>query len=87
MLARATGRGHCRFHSAQGQIGPRAYFATEWAQRFFIRFLRGRRLGEAFLELRREFMEKHNNPLGLLYAVHYNADTRIAPPKDVALAA
>jgi hypothetical protein len=76
---------------ARGVIGTEcltpAYFATEWAKRFFIRFLGGQRLGEACLDLRREFMEEHGNPLGLLYAVHCDADTRIMPPADVALAA
>jgi hypothetical protein len=32
-----------------------------------------------FLDLRREFLEKHGNPLGLLYAVHCDCDTQIQP--------
>ena len=56
-----------------------ALFATEWAKRFFDRFLDGQALGDTFLELRREFLEQHNNPLGLLYAVHCDGDTRIQP--------
>src|SRR5262245_3192839 len=56
-----------------------ALFATEWALRFFPRFLAGESLGELFLELRREFCARHNNPLGLLYAVHCDGDTRIQP--------
>lgn len=75
---------------ARGVIGTEcltpAYFATEWAQDFFVRFLGGQRLGEVFLDMRREFMEKHRNPLGLLYAVHCDADTRIVPPRPVAVA-
>jgi len=56
-----------------------ALFATAWAKRFFERFLDGEPLGEAFLGLRREFMERHGNPLGLLYAVHCDGDTQIQP--------
>ena len=68
---------------ARGVIGTEcktpALFATEWAQRFFMRFLDGESLGETFLGLRREFLEKHGNPLGLLYAVYCNGDTVIRP--------
>jgi|GEM_PF-459405 len=76
---------------ARGVIGTEcetpAYFAMEWAHRFFVRFLAGRPLGETFLELRRQFMQVHRNPLGLLYAVHCDADTVINPPHAVAIAA
>ena len=34
---------------------------------------------DAFLGLRREFLERHGNPLGLLYAVHCDGDTQIEP--------
>jgi hypothetical protein len=68
---------------ARGVVGTEcktpALFATEWAKRFFERFLDGEPLGEAFLALRREFLERHCNPLGLLYAVHCDGDTRIEP--------
>ena len=57
-----------------------AVFANAWAQRFFPRFLAGQVLGETFLELRREFLIEHGNPLGLLYAVHCDADTQVQPP-------
>jgi hypothetical protein len=68
---------------ARGVIGTEcrtpALFAVEWARRFFTRFLDGQPLAEAFLALRREFIEAHGNPLGLLYAVHCDGDTRIEP--------
>jgi hypothetical protein len=32
------------------------------------------------LELRQQFLREHGNPLGLLYTVYCDADTRIAPP-------
>jgi hypothetical protein len=68
---------------ARGVIGTEcrmpACFATEWAGRFFERFLDGAPLGEAVLELRREFLREHRNPLGLLYSVHCDGDTRIEP--------
>lgn len=68
---------------ARGVIGTEcktpALFAMAWAKRFFERFLDGEPLGEAFLGLRREFLEQHGNPLGLLYAVHCDGDTQIEP--------
>lgn len=68
---------------ARGVIGTEcktpAYFAMVWAQRFFDVFLKGEPLGTAFLDLRREFLLKQGNPLGLLYAVHCNADTTVDP--------
>jgi hypothetical protein len=68
---------------ARGVVGTEcktpALFAMTWAERFFQRFLDGQPLGEAFRDLRREFVEKHNNPLGLLYGVHCDGDTQIQP--------
>ncbi len=68
---------------ARGVVGTEcktpAVFATEWATRFFPRFLAGEPIGALFLALRREFMEKERNPLGLIYAVYCDADTRIDP--------
>ncbi len=68
---------------ARGVVGTEcktpAMFAAVWAKRFFERFLDGEALAGAFLALRREFLEQHGNPLGLLYAVHCDGDTQIQP--------
>jgi hypothetical protein len=68
---------------ARGVIGTECrtpgIFAAEWAQRFFARFLDGEPLGTLTLSLRREFLERHGNPLGLLYAVHCDGDTQVHP--------
>ena len=68
---------------ARGVIGTEcetpALFAAEWARRFFDHFLGGKSLGQAFLDLRREFYYKHNNLMGLLYALYCDVDTEIAP--------
>ena len=68
---------------ARGVIGTEcqtpAIFATEWALRFFPRFLGGEPLGDLFLALRREFLDQHGNPLGLLYNVYCDADTQVQP--------
>jgi hypothetical protein len=68
---------------ARGVIGTECrtpgIFAAEWAQRFFARFLDGEPLGTLTLSLRREFLERHGNPLGLLYAVHCDGDTQVQP--------
>lgn len=68
---------------ARGVIGTEcsvpALFASEWARRFFESFLAGKSLGEALLELRQEFLHKHNNILGLLYEAYCDGDSRVAP--------
>lgn len=68
---------------ARGVVGTEcktpALFATEWALRFFPRFLAGEPLGELFLDLRREFSNDHHNPLGLVYAVYCDGDTQVQP--------
>jgi CHAT domain len=68
---------------ARGVIGTECktpvLFAIEWADAFFDRFLDGAAVGEVVLDLRRDFLRDHGNPLGLIYAVHCDADTRIAP--------
>ncbi len=65
----------------RGVIGTKceipALFAAEWARRLFDRFLAGEHLGQIFLDLRREFYYKHNNLLGLFYAMYCNGDTRV----------
>ncbi len=68
---------------ARGVIGTEcetpALFAAEWAKRFFSHFLTGKSLGQAFLDLRREFYFQHNNLMGLLYALYCDGDTQIVP--------
>jgi len=68
---------------ARGVIGTEcktpAIFATHFALKFFPRFLAGEPIGDLFLSLRREFAEQHGNPLGLLYAVYCDGDTKIHP--------
>ena len=72
---------------ARGVIGTEcetpALFATEWAKRFFKQFLNGKLLGQAFLDLRREFFYQHNNLMGLLYALYSDGDTQITPELKV----
>lgn len=72
---------------ARGVIGTEcetpALFAAEWAKRFFHHFLTGKSLGQAFLDLRREFYYQHNNLLGLLYALYCDGDTQIVPGLQV----
>jgi hypothetical protein len=68
---------------ARGVIGTECrtpgVFAARWAEAFFNCFLRGDPVGRTFLDLRREFLATHGNPLGLLYAVHCSSDTQIQP--------
>jgi hypothetical protein len=68
---------------ARGVVGTEcvipALFACTWSERFFKRFLDGQPLGDAFRDLRVEFVEASGNPLGLLYAVYCDGDTQIDP--------
>jgi hypothetical protein len=72
---------------ARGVIGTEcetpALFAREWARRFFDTFLSGETLGKTFLDLRKEFFYKHNNVMGLLYAVYCDGDTQVVPAVDI----
>ncbi|WP_345802640.1 CHAT domain-containing protein [Microbacterium sp. AZCO] len=75
---------------ARGVIGTECKtpgrFASEWGIAFFDRLFSGEPLGEAVLGLRRDFLEKHGNPLGLLYGVHCDTDTRVDPALAAAAA-
>ncbi|MGW4930434.1 CHAT domain-containing protein [Agromyces sp. NPDC004153] len=68
---------------ARGVIGTECktpgFFASEWAKAFFDRFFAGERLGDTVLALRRQFLADHGNPLGLLYGVYCDPDTRVDP--------
>jgi hypothetical protein len=68
---------------ARGVIGTEckipALFAAEWATSFFDQFLDGASLGEVFLRMRRDFFQQHGNPLGLIYGIHCDGDTRVHP--------
>jgi hypothetical protein len=69
-----------------------AVFAGRFPQCFFDEFFQGgidqsgkalRSVGHVMFELRRRFLDVHNNPLGLLYTVYYGADAYLekAMPK------
>jgi hypothetical protein len=66
---------------ARGVVGTEVeappLFAAEFARRFFQRFLGGQPLGELVLELRREFVARHSNVLGLLYAQYASGDIAV----------
>jgi hypothetical protein len=68
---------------ARGVIGTECkipgLFASKWAQAFFDELFTGKPLGDVVLELRKRFLTQHNNPLGLLYGVHCDTDTVVAP--------
>ncbi|QGF23477.1 CHAT domain-containing protein [Raineyella fluvialis] len=68
---------------ARGVIGTQSkmpgLFAIRFAEAFFDRLFDGQPIGEAMLATRRDFLDRYRNPLGLLYAVHCDIDTRIDP--------
>jgi hypothetical protein len=70
---------------ARGVIGTEcetpALFAEEWANRFFKQLLSSNKnLGDIFLELRRDFYFKHNNLMGLVYALYVDGETYLSQP-------
>ncbi|OBJ70705.1 hypothetical protein A5643_10030 [Mycobacterium sp. 1274756.6] len=73
---------------ARGVIGTESktpvLFAIHWAEAFIEQLLDGAEVGQIMLELRQQFLRDHGNPLGLLYTIYCDADTRIAPPLNSA---
>jgi hypothetical protein len=53
-------------------------FAADFAEQLYTRLLAGEPLGESLLVTRRYFLEKHNNPLGLLYSMYASPTIRLA---------
>lgn len=45
-------------------------FAAEFAEDFYIRLLKGERLGSCLLATRQHFIEEFNNPMGLFYSTY-----------------
>jgi hypothetical protein len=68
---------------ARGVIGTEvdtpALFAAEFAKEFLTRFAQGnQRLGDILLNMRREYLLKKNNVMGLVYALHSSGDIYIS---------
>jgi hypothetical protein len=64
---------------ARGVIGTEvdtpALFAAEFAKEFLTRFFKGnQKLGELLLDMRREYLLKKNNVMGLVYALHSSGE-------------
>jgi CHAT domain-containing protein len=64
---------------ARGVIGTEvdtpALFAAEFAKEFLARFVKGEQnLGDILLELRRDYLLKKNNVMGLVYALHSSGE-------------
>jgi hypothetical protein len=68
---------------ARGVIGTEvdtpALFAAEFAKDFLTRFAKGgQKLGDILLDMRREYLLKKNNVMGLVYALHSSGDIYIS---------
>ncbi len=72
---------------AAGVIGTECaipeLFAEAYATLLFPRLFRGERLGQAMLELRREFLLQHKNPLALVYSLYASNEISLASPVNV----
>jgi hypothetical protein len=55
--------------------------AGHFAAVFYEALLRGRTIGESMHDARWHLMERHGNPLGLLYTFHGNPDIKVARPQ------
>jgi hypothetical protein len=68
---------------ARGVIGTEvevpAVFAAAWAKAFFVRVLDGIPLADAAFEVTREFVDRDRNLLGLIYSLHCDGRSRVAP--------
>jgi hypothetical protein len=68
---------------ARGVIGTEvdtpALFAAEFAKDFLTRFAKGdQKLGDLLLDMRREYLLKKNNVMGLVYALHSSGEIYIS---------
>jgi hypothetical protein len=68
---------------ARGVIGTEvdtpALFAAEFAKEFLTRFAQGgQKLGDILLDMRREYLLKKNNVMGLVYALHSSGEIYIS---------
>jgi hypothetical protein len=68
---------------ARGVIGTEvdtpALFAAEFAKDFLTRFAQGgQKLGDILLDMRREYLLKKNNVMGLVYALHSSGEIYIS---------
>lgn len=60
-----------------------AVFAGELARRFFEQFFAGglrNKVGHVLFRLRRELLDRHHNPLGLIYSLYRGADSCLSDP-------
>jgi hypothetical protein len=55
--------------------------AAHFARVFYEALLSGRTVGEAMYDARWHLMERHGNPLGLLYTFHGNVDLALSHPR------
>ncbi len=55
--------------------------ASHFAMVFYEALLKGSTVGQAMHEARWHLMDRHRNPLGLLYTFHGNVDLKVARPR------
>jgi hypothetical protein len=69
---------------ASGVIGTECavseMIAEGYATELFPKLFRGERLGQAMLEVRRDFLLKKKNPLGLVYSLYASSEISLASP-------
>jgi CHAT domain len=62
------------------ECGIPELFAEEYATKLFTRLFSGERVGQAMLELRREFLIANKNPLALVYSLYASNEISLASP-------
>jgi hypothetical protein len=68
---------------ARGVIGTEvdtpSQFAADFAKQFITRFSKGNTpIGDLLLALRQEYLTKHNNVMGLLYALYSSGEVMVS---------
>ena len=68
-------------HGARGVIATECEisddFAASFTEKLYLQLLTGRSLGESLLQVRRYFLECHDNPMALFYSMYASAFTRL----------
>jgi hypothetical protein len=59
-------------------------FASSFGQQFYLHLIRGFGVGEAVFHARRTMLNRHNNPLGILYMSYVDPYLRVTKAIDIA---
>jgi len=73
--------GNCGFIGCESRIPD--IFASQFSKQFYLHLLRGFGVGEAVFWARRKLLERHKNPLGILYTAYVDPYLRVAKAANI----